>query len=84
MPNNKWDMGVDLIPATDDTYNLGDSTHKWIINGFELDDACAKDVDSSISDGSTSTNLPTSQAVATFVGTKLVSVSVVGKKLIIG
>ncbi len=34
---------------------------------YSLKDACAKDVDSSISAGSTSTNLPTSQAVADYV-----------------
>lgn len=38
------------------------------INGFTLAAACAKAIDSSISAGSTSTNLPTSAAVANFVG----------------
>lgn len=39
------------------------------INGFTLAAACAKAVDSSISAGSTSTNLPTSAAVANLVST---------------
>ena len=37
------------------------------VNGYTLNAASAKPVDSSISAGSTSTNLPTSQAVASFV-----------------
>ncbi len=37
------------------------------INGYTLAAACAKGVDTSISAGNTSTNLPTSAAVATFV-----------------
>lgn len=45
-------------------------TAKWIpIKG--LDDAAYKDVDDAITSGSTSTNLPTSQAVADFVDTTI-------------
>ena len=45
-------------------------TAKWIpIKG--LDDAAYKDVDDTITSGSTSTNLPTSQAVADFVDTTI-------------
>jgi len=40
------------------------------INGKAVGNAIAKDVDTSVSEGSTSTNLPTSQAVATLVSTK--------------
>ena len=46
-----------------DTQALTNKTY----NGYTLADACAKAVDTSISAGSTSTNLPTSAAVATFV-----------------
>lgn len=42
-------------------------TTSGTINGYTLNAASAKPVDSSISAGSTSTNLPTSQAVASFV-----------------
>ncbi len=45
-------------------------TEKWIpIKG--LDDAAYKDVDGAITSGSTSTNLPTTQAVADFVDTTI-------------
>lgn len=84
MPNNKWDMGVDIIPETTNAFALGNSTKKWIVNGYNLGDACEKGVDSSISEGSTSTNVPTSQAVANFVSAQGgVNVSVSGTKLII-
>ena len=33
MANDNMNFGVDLLPATTDTYNLGTSTKKWIING---------------------------------------------------
>lgn len=46
-----------------DTQALTNKTY----NGYTLGNASAKTVDNSISDGSTSTNLPTSKAVATFV-----------------
>ena len=45
MPNNYWNMEVDLIPATDDTYRLGDSTHKWIINGETISAISNDDID---------------------------------------
>lgn len=38
-----------------------------LFNGFSLQNACAKDVDTSITLGTTSTNLPTSKAVNDFV-----------------
>lgn len=38
-----------------------------LFNGYTLADACAKGVDTSIGAGSTSTNLPTTQAVAQYV-----------------
>lgn len=41
--------------------------HATKFSGYALADACAKSVDGSISTGSTSVNLPTSQAVASFV-----------------
>lgn len=41
------------------------------MNGYTLADACAKSVDTSISNGSTSTNLPTTAAVATFVASQV-------------
>lgn len=40
-------------------------------NGYTLADAAAKDVDDSISSGSTSTKLPTSAAVASFVSSEI-------------
>lgn len=33
MPNDNMNFGVDLLPVTTDTYNLGSSSKKWIING---------------------------------------------------
>ena len=33
MPNDAMNFGVDLLPITDATYNLGDSDHKWNIFG---------------------------------------------------
>ena len=48
-------------------YMSGALTTTGTINGYTLNAASAKPVDSSISAGSTSTNLPTSQAVASFV-----------------
>ena len=83
MPNKTWNMGVDLIPSTTATYNIGNSTKKWIINGYTLGDACEKGIDSSITDSTTSTAIPTSQAVASYVAEKSVSVSVNNSELII-
>lgn len=62
-------------PADDNVANgtfkaMENGTAKWIaIKG--LDDAAYKDVDGVITSGSTSTNLPTSQAVADFVDTTI-------------
>lgn len=33
MPNDNMNFGVDLLPVTTGTYNLGSSSKKWIING---------------------------------------------------
>ena len=58
--------------------SIADGTFKVVENGTEkyipikgLDDAAYKDVDTAITSGSTSTNLPTSQAVADFVDTTI-------------
>ena len=80
---NYWNMDVDVIPAQDNTYDLGSSTKRWRINGKELGEAAEKSVDTSISTGSTSSNVPTSKAVADLFGEGHVSVSVQGKVLII-
>ena len=62
-------------PADD---NVGNGTFKVTENGTDkwiaikgLDDAAYKDVDDAITSGSTSENLPTSQAVADFVDTTI-------------
>lgn len=62
-------------PADD---NVGNGTFKVVENGTAkwiaikgLDDAAYKDVDSAITSGSTSANLPTTQAVADFVDTTI-------------
>lgn len=62
-------------PADD---NVGNGTFKVTENGTDkwiaikgLDDAAYKDVDGAITSGSTSTNLPTTQAVADFVDTTI-------------
>ena len=62
-------------PADD---NVGNGTFKVTENGTDkwiaikgLDDAAYKDVDDAITSGSTSTNLPTTQAVADFVDTTI-------------
>jgi len=63
------DTNGHLYSNSKQVVNLSDSqalTNKTY-NGYTLAGACAKVVDSSISAGSTSTNLPTSQAVAGFV-----------------
>lgn len=33
MPHKVHNMQVDILPTEDNTYYLGDSTHRWIING---------------------------------------------------
>lgn len=83
MPNKTWDMGVDVIPSTTGNFNLGTAQKKWVVNGYTLDDACAKKVDSSLTDSTTSTNVPSSSAVVNYVKGKSVSVSVGSESLII-
>ena len=67
MPNKMHNYKVDLLPDATATYNLGSSSKKWLINGVTPGDAMAKGVDTSISQGSTSTNLPTTAAVVAFI-----------------
>lgn len=64
---------VTIPNSTDTLVNLAGSqalTNKTY-NGYTLSGACAKAVDTSISAGSSSTNLPTSAAVASFVDNKI-------------
>lgn len=71
--------GVTDVSASDIADpSIADGTFKVVQNGTEkyipikgLDDAAYKDVDTAITSGSTSTNLPTSQAVADFVDTTI-------------
>lgn len=67
MPNKTINFELDILPASDGSFYLGNAEKKWIINGRELSDASEREVDSSISDGSDSQGLPTSEAVAAFV-----------------
>lgn len=63
---NAYATGGKLFSNAKEVVNLSDEqalTNKTY-NGFTLAAACAKAVDTSISEGSTSTNLPTSKAVA--------------------
>ena len=63
----------EISPGTTNTINLGTSDFKWknvyatTFNGYTLAAACAKGVDTSITNSSSSINLPTSAAVASFV-----------------
>ena len=63
----------EISPGTTNTINLGTSDFKWknvyatAVNGYILAAACAKGVDTSITNSSSSINLPTSAAVASFV-----------------
>ena len=59
-------FGVNLLPKANNTYSLGNSDYKWLINGMALASACQYDVDTSILSAS-STNLPTTQAVTSYV-----------------
>ena len=34
MANNIMNFGTDLLPTTDNTFSLGSSNKKWIINGI--------------------------------------------------
>lgn len=66
---NCYASGGKLYSNAKEVVNLSDTqalTNKTY-NGYTLADASAKSVDTSISAASTSANLPTSQAVATFV-----------------
>lgn len=36
MPHKVHNMQVDILPTEDNTYYLGDSTHRWIINGENI------------------------------------------------
>ena len=81
MPNKTWNMGVDMIPTTDDTYNLGNATKRWKVNGYELADACARDVDTEITFGSASNNVPTTSAVAQYIESYMFQVNVIGTSL---
>ena len=66
MPSNMT-FGVNLNPKEDNTYSLGNATHKWKINDIVLGDSISKNIDTAIIDGSTSVNLPTSAAVVSFI-----------------
>ena len=66
MSDKTMTFEVDLVPNTTETLNLGSSSKKWKINGVTPGSALEKNVDSSISSAS-STNLPTSAAVASYV-----------------
>ena len=60
----QWNLGVDILP-TDNNKKLGDANSKFIVNGYNLNDACAKGVDTTVD--ASSANLPTSAAVANYV-----------------
>lgn len=62
--------GVSMAALSGIGVSIGTPTYSVQLregDSFVLDDACAKAVDASIASGSTSTNLPTSQAVADYV-----------------
>ena len=67
MPNKTWTLEVDLIPSEDGEYNLGNASKKWNVNGYLVNEASAKQVDTAITSGSTSTKLPTTAAVVDYV-----------------
>ena len=83
MPNKAWNMGVDMIPSTTNNFNLGTTQKKWVVNGYTLNDACGKSVDTSLTDETTSTNVPSSSAVVGYVKGKEVNVSVSSEALVI-
>lgn len=86
MPNNTLSFEVDVLPNTDATYNLGSENKRWKLNGKTVGGAVEKNVDTSISAGSSSANLPTSAAVASFVenkGYSSLEANVVGETLIL-
>lgn len=62
--------GVSMAALSGIGVSIGTPTYSVQLregDSFVLDDACAKAVDTSIASGSSSTNLPTSQAVADYV-----------------
>lgn len=66
MPNKTWNMNTDLLPGTTNSFNLGNLTKKWVVNGYALGDACAKGVTdntASVPISSTDTNLVTGRTV---------------------
>ncbi len=44
MPNKVWNMNTDLLPGTNNGFNLGNASKKWVVNGYSLGDACAHGV----------------------------------------
>ena len=74
-------FGVNILPSSNNTYTLGNSNKKWNayinqLNGKAIGTASEKNYDTQILEGSTSTNLPTSQAVANFVASMPKTISV--------
>ena len=66
MANKEWNMGVDLLPKTSNSFNIGSSSKKWVFNGYTLADACAKGVTdntSSTAPSSSDTNLVTGRTL---------------------
>lgn len=66
MSNKVWNMNTDLLPGTNGGFNLGNSSKKWVVNGYQLGDACAKGVTDNTSStpiSSTDTNLVTGRTV---------------------
>ena len=51
MPNKTLTFKMDILPDSDGDFNLGSIAKKWIINGYTLTEACAKN----ITDNTTST-----------------------------
>ena len=83
MSNKTWEMDVDINPSTTGNYNLGSASKQWVVNGYTLGGACEKSVDTSLSDSTTSTNVPSSSAVVSYVKSGKVSVSVASETLTI-
>ena len=68
--NNSWELigTTEMDTSNFVTLNGSEALTNKTYNGYTLGGACAKSVDASISD-ITSTNLPTSAAVATYIDT---------------
>ena len=77
----KWDLDIDMLPSQDNTYDLGSSTKRWKVNGRTLGDASEKGVDTSITMDSTSTNVPTTKAVADFLKEERLVISIGGSTI---